>query len=194
MAAALCYKASQMLHEDCLPDELRNGQDDAWSILYRHFKSELLWRCCWITHDDPVSEEIVNDCIERVSKRMERFASTEELRKFLYRSVKNACIDHFRKTGTRQKLLKALMAALSETDEDDCIDADQRLEGFMQQLLAAVDQLPPQQREASRLVFVREVTREKAAELMGIGIQAVYNLLTQARENLKKQFGDLPFF
>jgi RNA polymerase sigma-70 factor (ECF subfamily) len=52
--------------------------------------------------------------------------------------------------------------------------------------------LPQRQREALVLQYYQELTNSEAAELMGIGVEALESLLVRARRSLRERLGGEP--
>ena len=106
---------------------------------------------------------------------------------FLYRVLRNACIDHVRRGKTRKA-----DGALEQVTAPDLRSAD---EGEVREaLLAAVTALETGQREAILLRFYEGLSLAEAAKALGKSVGATAMLLSRAKANLKETLGRLPEF
>jgi RNA polymerase sigma-70 factor, ECF subfamily len=104
---------------------------------------------------------------------------------FLYRVLRNACIDHVRRGKTRRaegSLDEATARDLSSEDEGEVREA----------LLNAVGALEHSQREAVLLRFYEGLSLKEAADALGKSVGATAMLLSRAKANLKEALGKLP--
>jgi len=105
---------------------------------------------------------------------------------YLYRVLRNACIDHVRRGKTRSAdgSLDAAEAApdLSRAEENEVREA----------VLAAVGQLEDAQREVVLLRYFEGLSLKEAADAVGKPVGATAMLLSRAKVNLKETLGKLP--
>ena len=107
---------------------------------------------------------------------------------YLYRVLRNACVDHVRRRKVRQadgSLEQAgTRADLSGAEESEIRDA----------LLEAIGGLEEGQREVVLLRFFEELSLKEVAESVGKTVGATAMLLSRAKANLKETLGKLPEF
>lgn len=104
---------------------------------------------------------------------------------FLYRVLRNACIDHVRRSKTRKAdgaLEQVAAADLSGAEESEVREA----------LLAAVTALETGQREAILLRFYEGLSLAESAKALGKSVGATAMLLSRAKARLKEVLGRLP--
>jgi len=178
-----------MPNDDSLLHELHKDYAAAWTALYKHYRNELLPYCMQLTGDNPVAEEIANDCIEKASRRREQFSGNEHVRRFLITCAKNACTDIFRKKVSQQKSQKALLENANEYEEHAFHDKEPEWQDLMQAVLEAIQDLPKRQQEAFRLHYLFDTKHEDVTKIMGIKQSTAYNLVNIALKNLRERFG-----
>ncbi len=61
----------------------------------------------------------------------------------------------------------------------------------VEQALAALDELPPRQRQAMHLITIEQLTHVEAAEVLGITVEALKASLSLARRQLRERLKDL---
>lgn len=105
---------------------------------------------------------------------------------YLFRVLRNACIDHVRRRRTRSAdgSLEEAQAApdLSRAEEDEVREA----------VLAAVGNLEDAQREVVLLRFFEGLSLKETADAVGKSVGATAMLLSRAKANLKETLGKLP--
>ena len=105
---------------------------------------------------------------------------------YLYRVLRNACIDHVRRRKTRQAdgSLESAAATpdLSHAEEGEVREA----------VLAAVGLLEDAQREVVLLRYFEELSLKETADAVGKSVGATAMLLSRAKANLKETLGRLP--
>jgi len=108
---------------------------------------------------------------------------------WLHRVALNLCYDRLRRRRDE--------AGDDEVDEaaadpagapDELLHAKQRA----RRVARALAELPQRQREALVLQYYQELSNSEAAELMGIGVEALESLLVRARRGLRERLGGAP--
>ncbi len=107
---------------------------------------------------------------------------------FLFRVLRNACVDHVRRGRVRKaegSLEQAhTRADLSRAEENEVREA----------LLGALAALEEGQREVVLLRYFEELSLKATAETVGKTVGATAMLLSRAKQNLKESLGRLPEF
>jgi RNA polymerase sigma factor (sigma-70 family) len=105
---------------------------------------------------------------------------------WLYRVVLNQCYDRLRK-----KPLAALEAAADVPDPAPAPDSRLLSADVAGAVAAALAKLPERQRAALMLCHFEEMSNVKAAEVMGLSVEAVESLLARGRRSLRTQLASL---
>jgi len=108
---------------------------------------------------------------------------------WLHRVALNLCYDRLRRR--REEVL--------DDDADDAAadpaaapDAQLQAKQRGRRVARALAELPQRQREALVLQYYQELSNSEAAELMGIGIEALESLLVRARRSLRERLAAEP--
>jgi RNA polymerase sigma-70 factor (ECF subfamily) len=105
---------------------------------------------------------------------------------WMFRITRNAWIDTIRRT--RHEAVTAEDGELEQVPGSDGEDA-QVARLTLNTVLAAIDQLPPDQREVLVLVTMEEFSYGEAAEMLGVPIGTVMSRLARAREKIATAAG-----
>ena len=103
---------------------------------------------------------------------------------WLHRVALNLCYDRLRRRRD-----EAADDAVAEAEADPAAAPDALLEARQRgrRVARALAELPQRQREALVLQYYQQLSNSEAAELMGIGIEALESLLVRARRSLREQ-------
>ena len=165
---------------------------DAWGDRLARYAASIL-------RNAELARDAVQDVLLRLcdpaSAAFEGLPTDEPaLRAWLFKAVRNRCIDLLRKEG-RMSLLEnhpsnptavPMRLVRGDPDADDPARAAERREsaGIA---LAALDRLPPLQREAVRLKFSGELSYKQIAETMGKSVSHVGVLIHEGLKSLRQQ-------
>lgn len=129
------------------------------------------------------AEDAAEDAFVAFALRRRAFKSAEHLRAYLYKTVRNKCMDRFRHIRRHLPLKEDLagedpFAALIVRERE-------------QALYAALERIHAPYREALHLVFLDGFSAEECARILKKNTKQVYNLLargkTALREELEKE-------
>jgi len=140
-----------------------------------------------ILADTARAEDVAQEVYLQAWKSFHRFEPGTNCRAWLFKILFH-CVNHHRRRWFRFPLLKeteefleANLAAV-ESVPDKLTDQD---------ILTALDQIPPDFRAAVLLVDVEEFAYKEAAEILSIPIGTVMSRLSRGRKLLKDQLSDV---
>lgn len=136
-----------------------------------------------IVEDVAVAEDLVQNAF---LKTWERIDDVEDFRRWMYRCVRNECLDYLR---GRHDFVG--LDELPDVGEED-IDTSER----DALIWRAIDALPPKCREVFLLSKRDGLSGEEIAEAMDISVKTVRNQMTKALSRLRAVLDDghKPFF
>jgi len=127
------------------------------------------------------AEDVAQEAFLRLWKQAPRWKADAKLSVWLYRVVYNLCIDRLRKKkefsddGIPERTRNA-------TQLEDLHNGE-----VAKVLNQAVFSLPQRQRAAITLVHLQEETNIRAAEIMGVSVEALESLLARGKRSLKER-------
>ena len=172
------------------------GEALAFEALYeRHERAvyRFIVRCIGRQAGDGVAEELFQETWLAVSRRAVDYRPEARFTTWLYTIARSRVVDHVRRTRTRGGAPASLddeaNAGLAEA-----LAADERGEPFAmvqnraqaQALVAAVEMLPAEQREAFLLQVEADLSLEQIAEATGVGVETAKSRLRYARAKLRQ--------
>lgn len=133
-----------------------------------------------------LADDLVQITAERAFAARERFDPATRLDAWLFRILRNAWIDHARRTATQGKTVD-----IADMPEAAVVDGERETEAhlMLKRTREAMAELPEDQRLVMLLVCVEELTYKEAAETLGIPIGTVMSRLARARLALADTLG-----
>ena len=139
-----------MLEQDVLLDLLARKDNRAYQYLYQCYYVALKALANHYVKDNDVAEDLVQDVFISLLESTHRFISGDEVKYFLYSALKNRCVSYFRKQQVRDRYQRELLDTASEMGSfwEKVLEED-----VYANLMAAIEQLPPQCRLVMQLTL-----------------------------------------
>lgn len=176
----------EVLNQDVLLDLLARNDNRAYQYLYRCYYVALKSLAACYVKDNAVAEDLVQDTFISMLESRNKFKTENEVKYFLYSSLKNKCISHFRKQKVRDKYYKDVLS--SQTEEEHFWDKMLE-EDVYARLMAAVDTLPPQCKIVMMLTL-EGVKAAKIAEKLHISLNTVKEYKSSGKKKLASRLKD----
>ncbi|MDR6783701.1 RNA polymerase sigma-70 factor (family 1) [Pedobacter africanus] len=178
-------KAIRDLSDKLLIEKYRNGNASAFNVLFKRYYDSLYGYTLKNVKDVCVAEELVMDVMLGLWKRKGEILIEEDLKAYLYRSVKNAIYNHYRK-----KALQTIsMDQVNESAQHLAKAADHELE--VRELDSIyrlhLQQLSPQRRRVYELSREQHMTYAEIAKDMDISVNTVENYMVASLNFFRKQ-------
>jgi RNA polymerase sigma-70 factor (ECF subfamily) len=166
--------------------------------LFRQYYPALCGIARGYIRSKPITEEIVNDVFVKFWIHREHIRIRTSVKDYLFRSVRNACIDYLRaeQKSRQQKAYLSDDEAAYNTLADLGEDPLNYIVGseMQERIQKAIDELPERYRMTFELTRMDDLSYEAAADSMGITKNTIKSNLREAlsilREKLKDLFSD----
>lgn len=169
---------------------LHDKNRSAYIQLFKVYYADLCFFAERIIGDDH-AEDIVGNVFLKLWEKARDFESEYHLRSFLYRAVKNGCLN-FIKLSQRAEIRNQVFYEERIEENDPLLMEIMRAE-IIRKLYLAVEALPPQTRKIIKLTYLKGKTNKQAADHMALSIQTVKNLKTRGLSALKKNLSIYKF-
>lgn len=177
MAAPLPYNEQELLQQ------LYHGERNAFSFIFREYYAALCAYAEKITGVQHQAEDIVEDVFMKIWMKQLQFDNLDHLKNFLYKTTRNACFDHLRRTEhskERQMQFHQLQLQWESASDFHLIRTE-----VYRNIYRAIDQLPEQCGKIVRMGYLEGKSNEEIATTLGLSIQTVKNQKSRGISLLK---------
>jgi RNA polymerase sigma-70 factor (ECF subfamily) len=171
--------------DEALMVRVARGDEQAFRLLARRHLPAMLGLARRMLGNAAEAEDVAQEALMRVWTHAPRWQPLAQFRTWLTRIVVNLCLDRKR---------RAPWVALEEAGDivDPAPGAGEQAETFERErtVAAAIDKLPPRQREAIMLTYGEGLSNAQVAEVLDTTVSAVETLLVRGKQNLRRTLGD----
>ena len=132
--------------------------------------------------DRDLADDLVQDCLERVISHWEQRRRSEDTRQWVFAIAHNLAVNKL-----RQETRRGMHVAIEDVDEAAmACHANQEDRVRHNELMRALDTLPPDQRSVVLMISVEDLSYAEVAEALGVPVGTVTSRLARGREKLQR--------
>jgi RNA polymerase sigma-70 factor (ECF subfamily) len=171
--------------------QARAGRPEAYAELVRRWAARVTALCHARTGRACLADDLAQEALLRGFRALGSLSDPDRFGSWLCGIALRVCLDWKKSKQNRQVPFSALGPDhnpdefLGRDDGDPVERADER-----RQLLAEVEALPPECRQAVMLYYYQEITYREMAQLLGVSPATVNARLTRARALLRARLTD----
>lgn len=167
---------------DCLLlEKCHNDDQQAYNILFQRYFKSLYGYALKYTKDNALSEELAIDVMFRLWQKRIDISWDINLSAYLFRSIKNALISHWRK----KELQTVTLVDEEITQEARPADYDLQRQDLEKLYHQTVDTLSPQCKLVFKMSREEEMTYQQIAEAMNISVNTVKEHMSVALKGIR---------
>ena len=142
---------------------------------------------------DFFAEDIVHDVFLKLWDKQVFLLPDEDIRRILYVAVRNACLDHLRRSNMEQEIIdhRAVQLQIEELDFFEASDELFMREDLLKVLMEKVNELPERSLEIFRMSYFEGMRAAEIADRLGLSVRTVENHLYRSLLTLRKNCSDL---
>lgn len=161
------------------------GDVTAFQLLYARHRGPLFRHLQRQLRDPSLAEEFFQDIWQRVIAARARYRPEAKFTTWLYQIANNRLTDHWRRKAHRPDAPADADEIAARVPDPDT--PDRQLSAFEERrrLQRALEELPPEQREAITLRLEQSLSLEEIAAITGAGYETVKSRLRYAMEKLR---------
>ncbi|WP_255718192.1 RNA polymerase sigma factor [Dyadobacter sp. CY345] len=167
-------------------DKFRFGNQDAYSRIYELFAADLYRYGYNLVRNKQLVEDGLHELFLHIYNNRERLGPTDNIRFYMYRALRRRLLDSLTRLNKLDSSDYVFDNAefLIQSYETELVE-QQTLDYQKKVVIAELNQLPKRQKEILYLVFMKDLTYQQAAEVMGITMKSVYNSVHVALSALR---------
>lgn len=143
------------------------------------------WSLSRCGFDNAVAENLMQQAYVELLSGRAKFDNQSALKTFVFGVVHNLTRSRFRQQSTHLRLIDTFAVEQDDSSEGD--HEHESLKAFWE----AVESLPQRQRDITELVFIRDMTIEAAAHVMGVSLGIGRVNYDRAKKALAKKLEQL---
>lgn len=169
---------------------LKRGDKNALGLIYTTYFDKLYNFGSRLAKDTALLEDCVQDLFIELWNNREKLSDVSFIKLYLYTCLRRKIL-YVQSRIPNQTTLESFSLELSHKSHYLNQQIDNELH---QQLRQVLNCLTAQQREAIFLIYYDELSYKETAEVMGLKVRTVYNLVHEGLLRLRQQKGRISFF
>lgn len=176
--------------------EIRHTDGDLQSFdgIFRRYYQVLSYFAQSLLSDRALSEDIVQSVFVSVLHGSVTFENDLHAKQYLYKAVRNACVNELKSLNTKADILERFHSDLKEDDdfglEPDLLRTVVKAEVY-REILDAVESLPTECGKVFRLAYLENLNNQEIADLLNLSINTVKVQKNNAKKRLRRVLRDL---
>ncbi|MBK6400073.1 MAG: RNA polymerase sigma-70 factor [Bacteroidetes bacterium] len=166
---------------------LQNGDEKAMETLFRTYYQRLCNYANTILNDLDESEEVVQQMFVQLWEKREKMEITSSVQSYLFRSVRNTCLNKIKHSKVRQMHAEEVTALAQQSEPATETTFHNELQS---QIQVAIESLPEQCRLVFKLSRFEELKYSEIAEQLGISVKTVENHMGKALKIMRERLKD----
>ena len=163
--------------------------DKTFSDCFRSYYQPLCYFASGYVKDSEKAEDVVQDVFVRLLEQPQQFADEEHLKGWLYKSVRNACLDDIKLSEIHARVLEEVQQNATE-ETADLFHGIVRSEIYAR-ILEAVDELPVACGTIFRMSYMEGLENEEIAARLNLSVNTVKSQKNKAKNQLRELLKDL---
>jgi len=180
-----------MTDENCL-SLLNTGDPSAFRYLMVTWYPVICQYAERILKDRPVAEDMAEESFIKLWGAKKEFSSIQSVKKFLYLTTRNACINVLRSNERLERRHKEY-SVLHSGEDNYALNEIIRAE-VLSEISRAVAQLPPRIRDVFTLSFIEGMKNQEIAKKLNTSVNTVKNQKVRALQLLRLSLKDKSVF
>jgi RNA polymerase sigma-70 factor, ECF subfamily len=192
----------EKLSDEELMNRYRDGETRAFEVLLERHRTPVFNFLCRYLHDRERSEDLLQETFLRLIRNVQSYTPRAKFTTWLYTIARNLAIDEVRRVRHHRNVSLDQPMRGTQGDEDgptylDRLAApggrgDDRLADgqFAAALYAALEALPPEQREVFLLREAEAMPFQEIAEIVGAPLNTVKSRMRYALEGLREMLSE----
>jgi RNA polymerase sigma-70 factor (family 1) len=169
-------------------DTLKKGGPDALQSLLKQFYSPLCLFAERLVADSAAAEDIVGESFIKLWNKRGDFESTQNIKAFMYITVRNACLNYL-KQAKRDSLNQKQLAYLTGEKEEFVLNEMIRAE-VLKEIMSEINNLPEQCGKVLKLAYLEGLRNQEVAKVLNISVHTVKNQKARAIQLLRTRLRD----
>lgn len=182
-------KSLNLLSDQELLNQCKLNDERAFNTLFDRYFKRLFNFGFGLIQDEEVAKEIAMDVMMRLWQKKGDLVIGDELLPYLFRSIKNAVYNHWRKS----KIITHSLEVFEDSLQNSVPSADSNLEfkELEKQYADFLNEMPEQRRKIFHLSRNENLTYAEIADQLNLSVHTVRNQMSSSVRYFRKHMGDI---
>ena len=167
-----------------LYEQVAKGDENAFRVLFDHYRLRLLSFVFRLCKSPSASEEILQEVFVKIWQYRERLAEVEFPEQYILAIARNQTYNHLHQVSRDHRRRRQLWSTICESENQTVEQLDLKESQILVQ--KAVEGLSDQQKEVFRLSRQEGLTHEQIAERLRLSRSRVKNILVEALAHIRR--------
>jgi RNA polymerase sigma-70 factor (family 1) len=167
--------------------EFQNGDKESYQTIFNLLYPVMCLFARKFINDYDDAEDVAQEVFVELWNQRKKFESLEQIKAFLYLSIKNKCINFIKHTNIKRKYVQTVQPETDTPFDDFVVEAE-----VVQNLNNAINGLPEQQKQVI-ILSIQGLKNEEIAQSMRISINTVKLYKKNAYQQLRIKLGPILF-
>lgn len=164
-------------------------EKEVFDSYFRHHYQSLCYFAYNYLKDVEGAEDVVQEVFIKLLDWKESFDNEEHLKHYLYKAVRNSCLNHIKLTGIRSDILEMIQKNVPD-DENNFFVNMVRAEVY-QEIMWAIQELPTECGRVFGLAYVDGFSNDEIATQLAISVNTVKAQKNKAKIQLREKLKGL---
>lgn len=166
---------------------LRVRETKAFDAVFDQLFRPLCFFAAQMVRNEEEGKDIAIESFAKLWSVQDPFQSIKQVRVFLYKTAKHACLNYNDKQRSRENYNRELLY-LSKEAEENTIEKFQMQASMLEILLKEIERLPEKSREAFKLSYLKGLSNSEIAKMLHITESTVRSHINNAKHVLRLSF------
>lgn len=169
--------------------QIRNGSQDAFSLLYKRYIKALFDYGKFLVGDKDMIEDAIHDVFVNIWSSRKNQIEIHSIKSYLFVSVRRAILRK-KKDDTRREYSHEIIEKKvgEQCSIEDSLITDEKEQEKIKKIRAGINNLTDRQREIIYLRYFNNISYDEISHLLEIDKNYAYNLASKAFAYLKNNF------
>lgn len=145
---------------------MAQGEEGAFNTLFQQYFKPLCFFARSFVDDIEPAKDIVQEVLYKLWDRRDNFTTLDNIKAFLYISVRNACINYLK--AEQRRSVRHQEVVRQEENEEGFVEMLAIKEELLQKILLEVETLPDKYGSIIKMAFVEGLSHQQIAERLAI--------------------------
>jgi len=183
---------SNLIDDEAIWHSFKNGDKQAYATLYQRYFNVLFQYSLRITGDRELVKDCIHDLFITIWKNRENLSQPDSVRAYLLSAVQRKLRRQTTRLRSHQNDIEAISAPQLSSCREEQIIEDQTLLQQKHVVNKALNALTKRERQAVYLKFYSNLSYKEVADVMSIGVDSIYNLISKSIETLHGELNKVP--